>query len=212
MPTLLLVLLHPYRAAERLRRSPRWLGAFLALAGGLVALRWVSHSHLVESTLAALPVTASAVDRSWTRSILDTELLLRCAFLPLRQLAGMAAFALVLYWLCTAFDPPVRARFKQVFALEIHAEVFNMIGGWAAFALTMLASNANLSGTCMLALLTSAKIFTLGYVVALTAGLPVLFGFSKLKAGLLASTAWTSATLFNAFLLQAVSASLHFRV
>lgn len=177
-----------------------------------MALRWVSHSYIVESTLAALPVAATAMDRSWARSILDNELLLRCAFLPLRQLAGIAAFALVLYWLCTAFDPPVRAHFKQVFALEIHAEVFNMIGAWAAFALTMLGSNGSLSGTCMFALLTSTKIFTLGYVVALTAGLLVLFGFSKLKAGLLASTAWTSVILFNEFLLNAVSASLHFRL
>jgi hypothetical protein len=202
MPTLLLILLHPFRAAERLRQTPRWLGSFLLVAAGLVALRLAWHSHLVEMTLAALPATAPAEDRVWARSLMDNDLLLRCLFLPLRQVAGMGTFAFFLFVLCTAFAPPVRPRFKQIFALEIHAEIVNVVGACAAFAVTFTGGNE--------ALLTSTKIFTLWYVVALTAGVVVFFGFPKLKAGLLASTAWVVSVLVNIFLLESVSASMHF--
>jgi len=211
MPTLLLIFLHPVRAAEELRRTPRWLGAFLVIAAGLVALRLASHSHLVESTLAAVPATATAAHLAWARSILDGDLLLRSLFLPLRQVVGMGAFAFFLFLLCTAFDPPVRARFKQVFALEIHAEALNLIGGCISLVIAMAGSDSGTAGVGMFALLTSAKIFTLWYVVALSAGLPVLFGFSRLKAGLLASTAWIVSVLFNLLLLESVSASMHLR-
>ncbi len=116
----------------------------------------------------------------------------------------MGVFAFFLFLLCTALGPPVRARFKHVLALEIHAEVFNLVGGILQLAIA-LAGGAG-------ALLTSTKIFTLWYVVALTAGLAVLFGYSNLKAGLLASTAWIVSVLFNLFLLESVIASMHFQL
>ena len=204
MPALQLIFLHPVRAAEMLQRAPRWLPAFLLVAAGLIALRIAGHSHLVESTLAALPPTATAADRSWARSLLDDELVLRCVFLPVRQAAGMGIFAFFLFVLCTAFGPPVRARFKHVLALEVHAEVFNLLGGFLSLAITLSGADS--------ALLTSAKIFTLWYVAALTAGIAVLFGYSKLKACLLASTAWIVSVLLNLFLLESVSASMHIRL
>ncbi len=204
MQALPLIFGHPFRAAEAIRRAPRWLGAFLLIAAGLVALRLAWQSRLVEMTLAALPATATAQEREWAHSLLDNELLLRCVFLPLRQIAGMGSFAFFLYLLCGAFGPPMRARFKQVLALEVHAEIFNLIGGSVSLGLTLLGAGTPL--------LTSAKIFTLWYVVALTAGVAVLFGFSKTKACLLASTAWIVSVLFNLFLLESVSASMHFRL
>ncbi len=212
MPTLWLIILHPLRAAEKLRQSPRWLGTFFVIAAGLVVLRLASQSHLVESTLAAFPATATAGDRAWARSVLDGELVLRVVFLPFRQIAGMGAFAFFLFLLCAAFDPPVRARFTQVLALEIHAEVFNLIGGCASLAMTLLGSGGNSDGIGTFALLTSPKIFTLWYVAVLTAGIMALFGFSKLKAGLVTATAWIISALFNLVLLESVSAAMHLRV
>jgi hypothetical protein len=209
MPTLLLIVAQPLRTVRRLQESPRWLGAFLLIAAGFVALRIASQGHLVEATVSALPGTVTEADRNWTRSYLDGELLLRCAFLPLRQIAGMGVFALMLYALCMAFDPPVRARFKQLFALEIHAELFNLLGACASLVTTLLAGNGDPGGPEMFALLTTPKIFTLWYVVVLAAGIWALFGYSRLKAGLLASTAWFVSVLFNAYLLQSVSASMH---
>jgi hypothetical protein len=155
-------------------------------------------------TLASLPVTATAEDREWARSLMGSELLLRSLFLPLRQIAGMGIFAYVLFTLCMAFDPPVRARFKHLLALEVHAEIFNLLGASATLGLALLSSNE--------ALLTSTKIFTLWYVVALTAGIAVFFRFSKGKAFLLASTAWIVSVLFNHFLLESISASMHFHL
>ena len=212
MHPLFLIVAHPVRAAEQLQRTPRWLGAFLAIAAGLVVLRLVSQTHLVEATLAALPPTATSADRAWARSILDNDLLMRCAFLPLRQIAGMGAFALFLYLLCAASGPPVRARFAQVFAFEVHAEVLNLLGGYVSFAVARFVPDAKSAGFGTFALLTSTNIFTLWYVVALTAGILTLFGFSKVKAGLLASAAWIVSALFNDILLQSVSASMHLRV
>jgi hypothetical protein len=212
MPPVLLIFFHPVRATQQLREAPSWLGTFLLIATALVGLRLASHMHLVEATLTALPSTVTESDRGWARSLLDGELLLRCVFLPVRQIAGMGAFALLLYVLCLAFDPPVRARFKQVFALEIHAEVFNLLGACASVAMSLQGAYGNPAGAEMFALLTTTKLFTLWYVIALSAGIPVLFGFTRLKAGLLASTAWIASVLFNAFLLQSVSASMHFRL
>jgi hypothetical protein len=212
MPTLLLIVAHPVRAAENLRQAPRWLGAFLIITLCLVALRLASHSHLVEATLAALPSTATAADRTWAHSILNDELLLRCAILPLRQIAGMGVFAYFLHKLCLAFAPPGRARFTHVFAFEVHAEIFNLMGGCVSLAITLLGIDGNSTGAGMFALLTTPKIFTLWYVGALAAGILTLFGFSKLMAGVLASTAWIVAAVFNALLLQSVSASMHLRM
>jgi hypothetical protein len=209
MPTFLLILVHPIRTARRLQEAPRWLGTFLLIAAGLVALRFASQAHLVEATVSALPATVTEADRNWARSYLDSELLLRCLFLPLRQLAGMGLFAFMLYALCVAFDPPIRARFKQLFALEIHAELFNLLGALVSLVTTLLASNGDPGSPEMFALLTTPKIFTLWYVVVLAAGILTLFGYSRLKAGLLASTAWFVSVLFNAYLLQSVSASMH---
>jgi hypothetical protein len=212
MNALRLIFFHPTRAAEGIRRAPHWLAVFLLIATGMVALRLVSHSSLVESTLAALPASATEADRIWARSILDGDLLLRCAVLPLRLLAGMGTFAFFLHQLCAAFDPPVRARFKQVLALEIHAEVLVLLGAWAAFLVIPLTAGTARTEMVSVALLTSPKIFTLWYVVALAAGITTLFGCSKPKAAVLASTAWIVSVLFNTFLLQSVSASMHFHL
>ncbi len=204
MRPFLLLPLHPVRAMDELRHTPRWLVAFTVIAAGMLALRLASHSHLVDSTLAALPASATEADKAWARSLLDSELLLRCLAIPLRLFAGMGIFAYFLFMLCIAFDPPVRARFKQVLALEIHAEIINAVGAWVSFAVVMVGSNPSL--------LTSAKFFTLWYVAALAVGVHVVFGYSKLKASLLAATAWIVSVLFNNLLLESVSASMHFRV
>jgi hypothetical protein len=209
MPTFLLIVTHPLRTVRQLKESPRWLGTFLLIAAGLVALRIASQGHLVEATVSALPATVTEADRDWTRAYLDSELLLRCVFLPLRQIAGMGLFTLMLYALCVAFDPPIRARFKQLFALEIHAELFNLLGACASLVTTLFVGNGDRGSPEMFALLTTPKIFTLWYVVVLAAGILTLFGYSRLKAGLLASTAWFVSVLFNAYLLQSVSASMH---
>jgi hypothetical protein len=212
MSPLFLIIGHPIRAAEKLRQSPRWLGAFLVVAAGMIALRLASHPRLVEATLAALPKSATIADQSWARSVLDGDLLLRCAFLPLRQIAGMAAFALLLYLLCVVFAPPLRVRFKHVLALEVHAELLNLIGAWWTFVITSLVGDSASASIGVVALLTITKVFTLWYLVALSAGIVTFCGYSKLKGGILAATAWIGSYLFNALLLQSVGASMHLRV
>ena len=204
MHLLALIILHPFRAAEKLRLTPRWLVAFLLICAAMVTLRIAWYPRLVEMTITSLPATATAEDRDWARTLLNNEALLRCMFIPVRQIAGMGSFAFLLFLLCRALEPPVQARFKQVLALEVHAEIFNLLGAALAVGIALLGGNE--------ALLTSTKIFTLWYVVALTAGIVVLFGFSKFKACLLASTAWVISVLFNLFLLESVSTSMHFRL
>lgn len=212
MPTLLLIIARPFRAAERLKQEPRWLVAFLLIAAGMVVLRLAWHPQLVQSVVAALPPSATPGDQAWARAVLDEDLFLRCLFLPLRQLAGMAVFAYALFLLCSSLNPPARAHYRQLLALEVHAELFNLFGGWLSWALLLWIGDGNWPENHLISLLTTKEIFTLWYLIAMTIGITVLFGFSRLKAGLLATTAWIVSVLFNTFLLQSVTTSLHLRV
>ena len=206
--------MRPRVVAARLAAAPRWGAAFLLLAGMAVLLQALSFHAVTSATLAHLPASATPEDQRRIVDFLAEELPYRLAFLPFRLLAGWWATGWLLYACLSLVGTSKPARITHCFALEVHAETVWVIAGAATLLLPLVfpawstgADPAPPLNAAQLAgpglderlhlLLTSINFFTLWYVVAVGAGISVLFGVRKRKAFLVAAAVWAASTGFS---------------
>jgi hypothetical protein len=197
-----------------LKKHPRWFVSFLILSVACVVLFALRYQETVRTTIDHLPQSAGTEERRHAADVVSGERLLRSLFLPVRLFTGWALFALVLFLSCKAFRPPEGIRFTQFLALEIHAELILLLSSVAAILRLPQSGEAWLSSQStdfiLRTLLTTINLFTLWYIVALTAGVSVLCGFSKRKAFLIVAGVWVISLCLNLGVLNQLSQVFHF--
>ena len=161
--------------------------------------------------------------------MLESTLLTRSLFVPVRLLTGWSTFAAFLFLCIRSLSPPGPVTFVRVLTLEVHAEAALLIGGAATALQAMVLPSgaareyqisllsiawllpASASHT-LVALLATLNIFTLWYVALLAAGMHVLFGMTVRTAAFVAAGAWALSVLFDTAILTLLIDTLHLRV
>lgn len=206
--------IQPRVVAAQLAAAPRWGTAFLLLAGLTMLLQALSSHAVTLATIAHLPASATPEDQRRIADFLAEELPYRLAVLPFRLLAGWWATAWLIFACVSLIGASKPVQIANCFALEVHAEAVWVIAGaaalmqrfvfptWSTVAdLAPPLNAAQLAGPGLderlLFLLTSINFFTLWYVVAVGAGISVLFGVRKRKAFLVAAAVWAASTGFS---------------
>jgi Yip1 domain len=206
----------PIEESRILKRSPRWLVPFLILAAASVIILVFAYPDTVRRAVDHLPPSAGAGDRQRAAELLDGELLQRSVFLPLRLIAGWWIFAFLLYQSARAFRPAEGIRLAQFLSLEIHAEGVLVLSSLVIALGVPLPSLALLfppsSGFLLRTLLATINLFTLWYILVLTAGVSVLCGYSKRKAFLIVAGVWVISTSLNLGVLNQLSVVFHLAV
>lgn len=228
MATLLLMLVHPYAVAERIRQRPSWLMAATCLSFISVAMMIIMRSHVFEMTMSHLPSSATNDDKRMLTSLFDQRLGAELAFLPIRLLAGWVCTALVIFFLQTMWSSHDRMQFQQIFSLEIHAEVFTIVGRIAAgFALLFSTHDLKVILSIPLGLdsilppseniitsmfLNSINIFSLGYICVLGIGLSVFGKLHTAKGCITSLLAWSLTTTLNIAVIALLREKLHLTI
>ncbi len=198
---------------------------FILLSAAGVTIYILMHPFLVQATVAHLPSSATPEEREIVATTLRSELMLRCAFLPIRLLVGWSSFAVLLYALCRAFTPPKPIRFNRIFSLEVHAEATNLLAQLATLSYLILRSEGAPNATSlvpfsiamivrpdtftMFSLLNSLNFFTLLYIAFLTMGISIQSGFSRGKSLLIVFVTWSVSVLFNVGVLELMQDVMH---
>lgn len=198
-----------------------WLLWFLLLNVLLAGVCLATDPTVREAAFDRLPPGATAEDKAVLGTMLDQELALRVAFLPVRTLFGWGLFALCLYYTAVAFRPPSPLRLAQVFSLEVRSEGALVLGAIAGAARQWLhpAAPAQFSGAppwSILeftgtsgglgtdALLASFNPFTFLYLVLLISGIGLVCGFGRTRSLLVVLGVWATTTVLNAGALGAL--------
>lgn len=208
------ILYSPGATLARIKSKPEWLTPFLMLAAITVLLYVLTHPFLIEATLAHLPASANADDKTAVAQTLHNELPLRSFFLPIRLLIGWTSFAFTLFMIGRVFRSAEQLQFVKVFSLCVHAEMFSILskfatliafgfGGTAFLKMPALVpfSAAHLispKDSVTFSLLNSINLFTLLYVIVLTIGISVQSGMSRLKSLFVVVLAFLGLLLFDA--------------
>jgi len=223
MVPLISILHRPAYAIEQLKIRPQWLIAFLVLAA-LSVLRLVyDYPAIVAAALEHLPPSATAADKLLMKEHLAVDLYARSVFLPIRLLAGWSVFALLLYELSSWVGSAEPVRFRQMFALEVHAESVLLLGGCLGIVLHhgsglpgMPLSAASFfhpqSDIVMSSILDALNPFTAWYVALLGLGVKIICRFSVLKATAVAVTAWIVMLIWNLAIFKYLAESFHLMV
>ncbi len=206
----------PAWAALRIRKAPHWLLSFCILAAIAGMIEVAAHPRSVMATLAHLPPSATASERRVVQEDLEAALPLRVSILPAQLLLRWSARALIVYMLLLAFGAGTPPRGKHLMSISVgvgvveiceriletvyHISVF--APDTAAYPWTALALAGGVSRYTSALLLTSLNMFTLWFVGAMGWALSVLCGISRIKAVLIAATAWAVAAGCNIALLH----------
>ena len=226
MSALFDIFFRPRVAAAAIKARPRWILVFALLALLSIGLVIATHNQSAQITLSHLPASAAPEDREHVRDILDRGLFSTYSFLPIRLLLGWSGFALLLFSLSTSFKPLEPVRFIQVFTLEVHAEAIAVLAKLVTLAVALIhgAAQATLSSPpplsvlslapppgdfVLFSLLSSINMFTLWYVLVLTAGIHVLCGFAKRKAFLIVTGVWALTLCCNLGVLALLRDAFH---
>jgi hypothetical protein len=223
----LLVLIKPLETLRELASKPKWFAAYMMLSVVSIVSYVVIHPFLVQAVLAHLPSTATLQEREVVVQTLKGELPLRCMFLPVRLLIGWAVFGFGLYIICDAFKPPEPVRFAKVFSLEVHAETVNVIANLSALVLPLTGHSnvgtqaiiplsaamvVSVDDSVTLFLLNSASVFTVWYIVLLSAGISLQTGFKYTRSLVTVLATWCAYALFTVIVLKLMQNSLHLLV
>jgi len=219
----------PRRAILHLKQHPRWLLAFVLLNMGLGAIELGMHPLFRQTAFQRLPAAATAEDRAVLSEMLQEQLPLRLAFLPVRNALAWGLFGLCLYYTALALGPLEPVRFVQVFALEVWAEstaaleaLATLIRAWmdpSGSARGLIAPPFSLQGVLpalngleLHTLLSSLNVFTVLYLAVLTGGMAVLGGFRPGRALLVVGCVWGVTVILNVAALSALRGLLQLRL
>ena len=210
----------------RLKRRPRWLLVFLLLNIALAGFEIGMDPLFREAAFGRLPAGATEQDRVALSEMLDRQVPLRLAFLPVRNVLGWGLFALCLYFTALAFRPLAPVRFVQVFALEVWAETALLLGNLATLIREWLAPSEaaqfhNVPPLSLLDLIPTAgsleldamlgalNLFSGFYLLMLTMGMAAICGFRTRKALVVVLSVWGASLVLNAGALAALRDLLH---
>jgi hypothetical protein len=214
MPLLLRLPFRPSRESGVLKKRPRWFVPFLILSGTCVVLFALRFPDSVRTAVDHLPQSAGAEERQHAAGVLSGELLLQSLFLPVRLFLGWSAFAFALFLSSRAFRPREGIRFTHFLSLEIHAEIILVFSAVAATLRIPRPDAAWLFSPSqdflLRTLLATINLFTLWYILVLTAGVSVLCGYSKRKAFLIVAGVWVISVSLNLGVLNQLSQVFHF--
>ena len=217
---------HVYDIFGRLKHRPRWLLVSILLNFLLMGFELGMDPMFREAAFYHLPAGATVQDSAVLAQMLDRQMPLRLAFLPVRNFFGWGVFALCLYYTALAFRPPEPLRIVQVFALELWAEVPLALGSYATLLREWLAPSGaarfvNAPPLSLLdvvptagsleqvALLGALNLFAGLSLAVLTAGMVALCGFQTKKALLVVCWVWVASLAWNAGVLAALRDLLH---
>jgi hypothetical protein len=201
-------------------RSARhgWLLWFLLLNVLLAGVSLATDPIVREAAFDRLPPGATVDDKAVLGTMLDQELVLRVAFLPVRTFVGWGLFALCLYYMAVAFRPPAPVRLAQMFALEVRSESALVLGavvgavrqglaparfsGAPPWSILELTGTGGGLGTD--ALLGALNPFALLYLALLISGVGLVCGFGRVRSALVVLGVWVTTTVLNAGALVAL--------
>jgi Yip1-like protein len=227
VPLLLSILIRPRAAAVELKDRPRWLVSFLLLGLLFVFAEMLIEERAMRSVLDRLPLSATPADREDVASMLQGGELTRLAFFPVRLLAGWITFALALFYACRLLSPPGIYRFKQILALEVHAEIATLVEKLATATLApsagesarglaqvplSLASLHSADSFSWSALFNGVNLFQIFYVILLGVGISTITGLRWWKAGMVVVAVWGVSAAGNVALITVLRESMRFRL
>ena len=205
------ILFHPRQVASQIKIKPQWLVQCIALSILSIVIAVTLHPSTVELTIHHLPSTVQASDKIAVRQMLDQELGVRCAFLPVRLLVGWSCFSLMLFYLCKGWRSRESVRFFQLFSLEVHSEAALMLVQIASMAVMVFIPDRQFISVpfgldifaspstdfAARTLLNSMNVFTVWYIVILAVGISTLYQFNMVKGLLTAVIAWLMTACVN---------------
>jgi hypothetical protein len=210
--------------ANRIKDKPAWIGMFMVLAIASISILALSYSARTHQMSSLLPSSATMQERATAEQLLMDEEITRCAFLPVRLFTGWLSFTLVLYYTCFAFAPAQRIRVKQMFSLEIHAEIILVLGSLIS-ALISLASTPEIGKVAamplsartfykgdsglMILFLNSINVFQLLYVCFLMYGVRLITGFGRVKSVFIVFMVWAICIFSNIAMIKFVQERMH---
>lgn len=228
MPNPFVLFIAPTTTLTRLKSKPDWLVTFVLLSAISIAVYILIHPFLVSATLAHLPSSATQEEKNVMAQTLQSELPLRCLFIPIRLLIGWSSFAAVLFLVCKSFAPPEPVHFNKIFSLEVHAELINICAQIATAIHLFIAPNSSAKMTGLIpfsaamfinsndivsfSLLNSLNIFTLFYITIQVMGISNQSGFLRLKSLLIVLIVWSAYLLFNIGSIKLMRDTMHLLV
>ncbi len=207
------ILFRPRRAAERLCAQPSWLGPFLLLALLSAVLYALGSEGRIDELIRHLPPSADETARSQVRENLRADLWRNTLFLPYRLALGWGGFAALLFMSGRALSHERATTYRHVFALETHAELILLFPSLLPLVGLPLPSLSLIAGSAPFfadSLLRAANCFTLWYILALSAGMAVLFELRTRTAFLVVAVCWGMTESLNIGILHLLTRSFHF--
>ena len=121
------LIMRPKALAEKIGKRPSWLVPLIVLCAAHVAIFELSAPLYRESVLRQLPDSATQHDRSIVVQHIGEEAVVRSAIVPIRVTVSCLLDALVLWFVVSALNPPVRVRYNQLFSSVVYAD-FLLLG------------------------------------------------------------------------------------
>ena len=212
----------PKQAARSIRARPDPAPALAPLGLIAAAALLLDWPRTVEGALRHLPPSVSLADREWAREMLMGGVALRCVVQALLAWSSAAAFALLLHLLGRFVPSPERPRYGQLLTLSLTAalipalgDLLAAIGGWQTPAGMALGTPGMAwiapqgVDIAVFSLLRMTNVLTLWYLVALGAGLRVLYGCPIPCSFLLGASGWALSAAAQIWLLGLVRSLLH---
>ncbi|MBI5471409.1 MAG: hypothetical protein HY961_03600 [Ignavibacteriae bacterium] len=228
MLTVFTFLFAPRKTIAQISARPAWLATFAILASLTIALTVLLHPFVANETLAHLPDSATPHEKEVIRLFLQHELIKQCFFLPIRLLAGWAAFAFTLYLIVRSLSPLSSLQFKKIFTLTLHAEFILLLGKTATLISLYVANDTITNRTSLIpfslaafiptndiitfSLYNSLNFFTLGYTALLIFGVLKCTELSFPKSLLAVLLAWFVYLLFNIGTIGFLRETMHFLI
>jgi hypothetical protein len=224
MSSLLKIFFQPRIVASTLKQKPRWVFAFCMVAVLSVSLEALQYQLHLRTVVDLLPPSATADDRAAVVQAMNAEAVTRFAFLPVRLLAGWLLYALMLFYASKIAVARESFRIVQMFSLEVHAEAALLLGKFASAIMLFTTSSPNLPrftipfgavsffhniNFSQFAFLNSLNLFSIIYILILTAGVSVMCGFRYDKSVIVVVGVWGLSLLANIGILTVLRNELH---
>ena len=218
----------PSAAFKALKNRPRWLVVFVVISLIAIGSAWailpftqeIAHAKMLSSGM-----DEAQIDRA--QEITGKFSFIGLFFAPVALLIKWLLFSGLLYLAAGLLAATEELRFKTVYASVVHAELILVLAGLVNAALLLyfrdvdaIESVADLQvipglhflladgadNIRLATFLSHINPFTIWYIVVLTSGVSIVAEFSKVKAGMLATTVWLLSVLLQVALIGFSSA------
>jgi hypothetical protein len=195
--------------------------SFAALAVVGMVLDWFSFGAALETSVTRLPQRGTPEMIQDAAAYLEGRRFINVAFTPIKLGIAVAVFSYVLYLVCSVSRPvslPGRKHFLSVVVWSnwilmiekasslLVRSVIGPVNSNAGLAFTQPLGlgiiNFSTSDPGLLYTLNAANVFSVWYLLLVSAGISILCGFGRLKSMLTAATVWLIGVLVSAGLMR----------